>query len=243
MEQKIQIGDKINLIKIEKRLSVDPEKKLVQYNSKVLDEGENGHYYISMPIQEGKLIPFSVGQEFEATFLTKSGLLRSQIIVCGRFKKGELFFMEIELTSSLTKVQRREFFRFSCRIPMEYRVIEEAEREIVEPGDAYYADEVDLNWKNGVILDLSGGGVRFVCGVQEKKYSLLQVRFQIEIAGKPDVIYTYARLLRIQRNENQTGLFDVRLEFWRMDQGTREKIIRYIFEEQRKNRSKQLGLD
>lgn len=243
METKINIGDKLNLIKIDRRLSVDPERDVIQYSSQVLDEGEYNHYFVAMPIHEGKLIPFSVGQECEVTFYSKNGLFQSQAIVCGRYKNGEVFLMEIELQTILKKVQRREYFRFSCRMPMEYRIIEGDEKKIVEPGDAYAIDEGQLEWKNGIILDLSGGGARFVSAFHEEKNSLVQVRFQIVYEDHPDVVYSFARLLRSERNPNKDILYDNRIEFWRMDQGTREKIIRYIFEEQRRNRSKQLGLE
>lgn len=243
METKINIGDKVDLIKIDTRLSVNTEKKPIQYGSQVLDESGENSLYISMPIHEGKLIPMSVGQELEATFYTKGGLFQSKVVVQGRFKKGTLFLMEIKLLTVPKKIQRREYFRFPCRYPLEYRIIEGVEKEVVEPGDAYNTDEWQLEWKNGVMLDLSGGGIRFVSPYLEKKNSLVQVRFSITLDDTVDVIYAFARMLRSEKNPNKQNLFDNRLEFWRMDQGTREKIIRFIFEEQRKNRSKQLGLD
>lgn len=240
-DERINIGDKLDIEVIDTRLSADPDKKPSMYTSQVLDEGEYNSLFVAMPIKEGKLVPLSVDQELNVTFFTKSALLQCKAIVTGRFKKGTIFLMQIELLSALKKVQRREYFRFPCRIPIEYRIIEGVEKTVVEPGDAYNIDEWQMDWKKGVMLDLSGGGVRFVTTTLEKTEALVQVRFDIVIDDKPDVIYSFAHLLRSERNPNNKSLFDTRIEFWRMDQGTREKIIRYIFEEQRRNRSKQLG--
>lgn len=243
MDARINIGDKIDLEKIETRLSVDPDKKPDVYVSQVLDEGTGDSLYVAMPIHEGKIIPLSVGQELNATFFSKSGLLQSKAVVIGRFKKGSLFLMEIQLLTDLKKIQRREFFRFPCRIPLEYRVVSDEEKRQIELNNEYELDEANLEWKNGIMLDLSGGGIRFVSTFSEQKGKILEVRFEITIGEEKDIMYSFAKLLRTERNPNKNTLFDNRVEFWNLRRDEREKIIRFIFDEQRRNRSKQLGND
>ncbi len=243
MDERINIGDKIDIEKIETRLSVDPKRKLQVYGSQVLDEGPNDSMYVTMPIHEGKIIPLSVGQELNVTFFSKSGLLQSRAVVIGRFKKGTLFLMEIELLTPLKKIQRREFFRFPCRIPLQYRLVDESEKNKIELEEEFVLDEENLEWKNGVILDLSGGGVRFVSTFSETKGTVMEVRFEITIGEETEYMYSYGKLLRSEKNPNKNTLFDHRVEFWSLENEMREKIIRFIFEEQRRNRSRQLGND
>lgn len=243
MDERINIGDKFDLEKIEKRLAADPDKKPDVYVSQVLDIGPDDSLYVAMPIHEGKIIPLSVGQEFYATFFSKSGLLQSKVIIIDRFKKGTLFLMEIQLLTALKKIQRREFFRFPCRIPLEYRVIDDFEKNQIELEQEYRIDEDKLEWKNGIILDLSGGGIRFVSANQEEKGAIVQVRFEITNGETTEILYVFAQLLRTERNPNRNTLFDNRIEFWHMNQGIREKIVRFVFYEQRRIRSKQLGND
>lgn len=243
MDERINIGDKIELEKIETKLIADPDKKPVVYISQVLDEGSGDSLYVAMPFQEGKLIPMSVEQELNATFFSKSGLLQSKVVVIGRFKKGSLFLMEIKFLTDLKKIQRRDFFRFPCRIPMEYRVVGGEEKRLVELDEQIELDKESLVWKNGIMLDLSGGGIRFVSAFQEKKGIILEVRFEITCGDEPEMTYSYAKLLRTERNPNKNTLFDNRIEFWKLEGEAREKIIRFIFDEQRRNRSKQLGND
>lgn len=241
MDSRISIGDKLDLEKIETRLSVNPDKGPEIYNSQVLDEGEGDNIMVAMPLREGAVIPLSVGQEFFATFYTQNGLLRCRVRVAGRSKKNALFYLELEQKTSLQKMQRREHFRYECRVQIEYRLLGEEEQQMIESGNAYVGDEEQQTWKSATMLDLSGGGIRFVTSVHEDKANFMEVRFPIVFKGKSEVIYAYARLLRSQRNENNSMIYDHHIKFWLMDQGTREKIIRYIFDEQRKNRAKQLG--
>ncbi len=241
MDKRISIGDKIELVKIESRLSVDPNKAAVKYISQVLDEAPNDRIYAAMPIKGGTLIPLSVGDSFDATFYANSGLHHSKVVVTGRYRKEGFFLMELELKTNLERVQRREFFRLESRKPMKYRIVEGEELEMIRAGNAYFPDEQSLAWKDAVMIDLSGGGIRFVSTFKEEKGSLVEVQFDIEYDEQVEIVYAYAEILRSERNTNNTTIYDQRIMFWKMDNGMREKIIHHIFNEQRKRRSQQLG--
>lgn len=243
MNNKIMIGDKLELEKIETRLSASPDKEPTIYVSQVLDEAEDGDLFVSMPIQAGKVIPLNVGEEFYVSFYTKSGMLRCQAEVMGRYKKDSLFLLKIALVTELQKVQRREYYRLSCHMPIIYRIISDEERKLLEEDVPYDEEEMILDWQTGEILDLSGGGIRFITSAQLPKHTLLQVRFDISSGDEVEVMYVYARLLRAERNQNNSSIYDNRIKFWRMDRVTREKIVRFIFETQRKKRSKEAGMN
>lgn len=241
MDNKISIGDKLELEKIETRLSVDPDKKPEKYNSQILDEAPNGRIYAAMPMRGGTVVPLSVGQRFKGTFYTNTGLQNCEVVVTGRYKKDGFFLVELEQTSALQKVQRREFYRYECRKPIKYRVIDGEELEMIRSGNAFFPEEAGIVWKEAIMLDLSGGGIRFVSAHKEEKGSFVEVQFDIEHNEEIEIVYAYAELLRSERNPNNTSIYDQRIMFWKMDNGMREKIIHYIFYEQRKRRSQQLN--
>lgn len=241
MDERIQIGDKLELKKIEKRLYADAEDKV--YVSQVLDEADNGNLFVSMPIQEGHVVPLGIDQEFIATFYTKAGLLSCKVIVKGRYKKESLFLLEIRLQGALEKIQRREFFRLDCRLEMQYRLVDAEEQKYIEAGQAYNPDELGIEWKKGIMLDLSGGGVRFVSSSKEEKGALMEIRFDMELDGVSEVVYALASVLLSVRNVNNNQIYEQRVQFYRMDQALQERIIHYIFQTQRKNRMKELGLE
>ena len=64
MDKRITIGDKLDLKKIEKRLSVDPDRVVPVYISQVLDEAENGDVLVAMPVSEGKVIPNILNEKY-----------------------------------------------------------------------------------------------------------------------------------------------------------------------------------
>jgi len=244
MDSRISIGDKIELEKIETRLSVDPDKKAEKYNSQVLDEAPNDRMYAAMPVKGGTIIPLSVGQKFNATFYSNGGLQQCEVIVTGRYKREGLFLVELEQTTRLEKVQRREFFRLERRTPIKYRIVEGEELEKIQSGEAYMPDDASFIWKDAVMIDLSGGGVRFVSAHKEEKGSFVEVQFDIQHGEEEvEIVYAYAELLRTERNPNNNSIYDHRIMFWKMNNGTREKIIHFIFSEQRKRRSQKLGLE
>lgn len=243
MDDRILIGNKIDLEKVETEIPADSEKKSKIYVSQVLDEAEDGNCLAAMPIHEGKVIPLNVGEEFFATFYTKNGLLRCKIVITERNKKGSLFLMKIEPVTELQKVQRREYFRLECNRPLEYRVLDGKEKSMLNEGIEYDANAIALEWQKASILDLSGGGIRFVSPQKENKDSYIQVRFQIEEGERQIVVYAYAVILRCEQNQNNRLVYSNRVMFVKMTKSIREKIIRFIFNEQRKRRLKESGLE
>lgn len=237
MDSRIEVGAKLDLEKIENRLSAKDEEKQV-YISQVLDEAENGNILVSMPVKEGNVVPLGTGQKFIATFYTKSGLLRCNVVVTGRFKKGALFLMELAVATDFKKVQRREFFRYSCRMPMEYRLVKEEEKALIDEGKDYEIADMQPEWKNAAILDISGGGLRFVSTNQEPNNALIQVRFSLKIGEEDMMLSPFAILLRCEQNSNNKALYNGHIMFKGIDKKLQETIVRFIFEEQRKKRSK-----
>lgn len=240
MDERIQIGDKLDLKKSEESLYKDSKPKI--YVSQVLDEMENGNMLVSMPIQGGNVIPLAKGEKFTATFYTKAGLLACDVVVTGRYKKDSLFLLEMSCLSGLEKIQRREYFRLECKQEVQYRIIDEEERQYIEEGKAYSPDELNLEWKKGVILDISGGGLRFVSASKEEKETMIEARFEIELEGSMEVVYALGMLLRSAQSQNNHRIYEQRVQFYRMDDAMRERIIRYIFQTQRENHMKGKGL-
>ncbi len=234
MDNRISVGDKIELELLDTRLSANPNKKSEKYVSQVLDEAPNNRIYASMPIRGGNVVPLGVGQTFDATFFAKNGLMSCKLTVTGRYKKANLFLMELEQVTELEKVQRRMYFRLECRKPIKYRLIEGEEEEMIRSGNAYVPDEQNITWKDAVMIDISGGGMFMVSAFRENKETLLEVQFEVEYNNQIEILYVYANLLRSEHNENNNMLFNHRIMFWKLDNGTREKIIQYIFTEQRK---------
>ena len=92
------------------------------------------------------------------------------------------------------------------------------------------------------MLDISGGGMCFVTATQESRNIYVQVKFDILMGDQPLTIYAFANLLRCERSRNNSSIYECHLKFWNINSTTREQIVRFIFEEQRKRRSKESGM-
>ena len=71
----------------------------------------------------------------------------------------------------------------------------------------------------------------------------MEIRFDMTTDETSEVLYVMAKILLSVQNENNNRIFEQRVQYFQMDQSTREQIIHYIFQIQRKNRMKELGLE
>ena len=90
----------------------------------------------------------------------------------------------------------------------------------------------------GVIVDISGGGARFVSRQLFRESSMILMRFELPILDTEKSFLLVGRVIYSSEIVNRANEFENRVKFELIDSVTREKIIRYIFNEERKNRKK-----
>ena len=236
MASVINVGDKIELTKLNRTKMNESQQEQQKYISKVLEKDTDYEMKISMPIQGGKIIPLSVGESFMACFYAKLGAMyECKISITDRYKEGNLFILEIEVVSQLKKVQRRNFYRYSCMLAMQYIVLPENEDEvdmIEEPGS-----EV---WKQAVAMDVSGGGVRIASKVKEEEGTFIELKLPLVNGKERTVLYTKAKILKVLPS-SQSGVYELRVEFIDILEADMEEIVKYIFDMERKKRQIEKG--
>jgi c-di-GMP-binding flagellar brake protein YcgR len=235
----IAIGNKIELVKLEQIIRNDPVKQV--YVSKIYDELPGDKLQIAMPIYEGKIVPLALNDKYSACFYTAKGLLQCNVIVTARYKSGNLFFLEILMLGELAKVQRREFYRYRCSLNAKIRVVSDEEYETGVPEDTSVPED-SLDWFDAKILDISGGGVKLLQRNDLEKNEVVKLKFVVSILDEVLFFNLFARILVSTEYKNKAGLFEQRLEFMKISQENRDKIIRFIFENERMARAKEMGL-
>lgn len=235
----IIIGNKIELVKLDQIIRNDKNKKV--YVSRIYDILPKNTLQIAMPIFEGKLVPLSVNDKYSACFYTDKGLLQCNAIVTSRYKDGNLFFLEILLLGELSKVQRREFYRYNCVMDAKIRVVSDDEYETGRP-DNISIPEDDLDWQPAKISDISGGGVKLFQRVYLERNEVVKIKFRVIIIDEVINFNLFARILGSTSVQGRSDLFEQRLEFMKISQDERDKIIRFIFESERMARAKEAGL-
>ncbi len=94
-----------------------------------------------------------------------------------------------------------------------------------------------LPLKQSVIVDISGGGLRFLSNHQYEPGSLIYINYCLLIKDKVKEYNLVGKVLAIKPSENRKGVYEHRVQYLNIGNEEREEIIRYIFEEERKHRS------
>lgn len=235
----VKPGEKVELQTVERSIlgSVSDKKA---YTTKVYDIISDEQLEILMPMEKTKLILLPVDGEYDVCFYTKHGLYQCYVRIVDRYKSDNTFILLCEPTSNLRKYQRREYYRFSCILNMNSRELVEEEIEAVENNEFYFQPGLPL--QKSVIVDISGGGIRFVSNYRYEKDTIIYLTYKLMIHGKEKEYEIAGKILSSKPIENRSGEFEHRLQYLNMDNSEREEIIRYIFEEERKNRQRKNGM-
>lgn len=249
----ISIGDKINLITIWNKQRENKPRKL--YVSQVLDFDGDYKVKIAMPIEKGKLIPLEVGTKYEVCFYTKKGLYSCKAIVIERYRDENLFVLMIQLLSDLKKYQRRQYYRLDCMIDFRFHLISEEEMiyrkqlknnifvSEEEKIDCITAlEELEVDWIEGIIIDISGGGIRFNSELKTEKGNSILLEFVLSSEEECNFYELEAQVVFSEQIKNKNNLYETRTEFKEISNVEREEIIRFIFEEDRKHRKREKGI-
>ena len=211
------------------------------YKSQIFEILENGELEIIMPIEGGKVILLPLGLRYEFVFYTEAGLYKCIGPIKERYKTENRYMLRVELNTALDKVQRREYYRMDCILDTTYFCITQQQAQMDKAEDIL-EDLRDTDFyikqKKGIIVDISGGGVRFVTEEKHENntYVLLIVNLVTEKGNKQ--YYLPGHLLRSIRLDTKEIKYETRIEFIFKDVKVREEIIRYIFAEERKARKK-----
>lgn len=123
--------------------------------------------------------------------------------------------IRVEFPKKLIKEQRRQFFR----MPVNLMVLLKKEN--------------DENFKQGVSIDLSGGGFCLISRGLFEKDDIVIMNFDLTNGTKIEEIKGIIKW-RVNKSENQ---YEYGVEFFNIDNKLREQLISYLFELQR-NRKK-----
>lgn len=182
---------------------------------------------LAAPIFEGNIYPVRLGWFFNAYFMYEEGLYRFRGRVNGRGSSEGIAHIRIVLTEEITKVQRRQFFRFECSVPIGYRIM-----------DTLDDSPCSKEYIPAVTRDISGGGM----AIKHKEQVRLNVlvECELELAGVGRVNFQGRVVRAVKRLEDLTYAYEMGVLYRKIDNRSREAIIRYIFKEQRKLREKGL---
>lgn len=233
-------GDKIELQAVERLREEGMEEDRKIYYSQVYDILSSDRMEIIMPVEKTKLILLPVDSVYDIILYATGSLYQCFARIVDRYKSNNMYILVLELTSNLRKHQRREFYRFSCALDMCARPLIEEEMKAIEQKEKIYLTP-GLPLKHSVIVDISGGGLRFIADHEYEKDSLIYCNYQLLLNGSNKEYSLVGKILSVKPIENKKGVYEHRVQYIDIEVEKREEIIRYIFQEERKNRKKESG--
>ena len=237
----LSIGDKVELTKVQAAQSDASIRKKV-YVSQIYEVVDDTRVKVGMPIENGHIVAISPNTRLDACFYTAKGLYHGRVVVVDRMREQNIYVMVIEFQYELKKFQRRQYYRLNCTMDLLHRLMEEKEQEAFVSNGIVPEVENIQGFCNGVALDFSGGGVRFISQERYNKEDLLVVRLKISYDDQYKIYSVIGRVISSVPSKNGKGNIENRIEFVDLNSKIREEIIRYIFQEERKQRQKSLDV-
>ena len=221
----IKVGDRLEI----KFMREGEAPKI--YLSQVYDFVSDGAIIVHTPISYGKYVPMSRSQACSLLFFLEEGMLSFEAVVIEMLKDQDFNLVKLKFTSEGVRMQRREFYRFECTLPLRFSVIQD-NPDILRDSDPVVQSPPSLE---GIIKDIGGGGVRFVSNVEveggsQLKCLLLVDREYIVVVGKVLHKFSFPR---------SPYKFQYRVIFVGILPDEKEKIVQYVFNQQRKLLSRQ----
>ena len=127
LEQYIELGQRIEIQPVSRHIKEEDPMNVKRYSSKVYDIVSDEKIEILMPFEQSKLVLLPVGEAYTLFFYTRQGLYECTTRIVDRYKSNNAYILVMELTTNLKKYQRREFYRFSCAIGVDTRIVTDEE--------------------------------------------------------------------------------------------------------------------
>ncbi len=232
-------GNKVELRSLGRLNSAHSDEKVKVYNSMIHNILSEDTMEITMPMEQTKLILLPVDSEFDLVLYGTGSLYQCCARIIDRYKSNNVYLLVVELTSNLRRYQRREYYRFSCALEMCARTLEEEEVQAIEQR-ALYELTPGLPLKQSVIVDISGGGLRFMSSQRYETGSLIYCCYHLYRKEERKKYEVIGKVLGNRELEDRRGTFEHRVQYYNIDDNTREEIIKYIFDEERKHRRKEV---
>ena len=226
-------GDKVELSSVDHLFAAEGET-VKKYSTRVYTVLSDDKLEIMMPMEQAKLILLPVDGEYDLCFYTSQGLYQCYARIYDRYKSNNVYVLALELTSNLRKHQRREYYRFSCVLDMRSRELKKEEVDSLNTINPIIVPGLPL--RRSLICDISGGGMRFITDVQYEENAYIYCSFPLTLESGVKDYEIIAKVLTVKEVANRPGEFEHRVQYEHLDRDTREEIIKFIFDEERKLR-------
>ena len=228
-----KIGNKVEIVRSSAvHNGIVDDKKNPVLVSQIYEITDSDHLQLEMPFRGTEIVLLDIGIRYNICIYTSHGLFKCMVQVTDRFKTENRY-----IKSAFKRVQRREYFRLEKLFEVKYRRLMDYETDKSSTEEILNFEEIGTEYKSAVAVDLSGGGARLIMNERFTLKDTLMLRFKI--APESDDINFAATVVSSTPMKMDSTQYENRVKFIKLRESQREKLIRYIFEEERKMRFKE----
>ena len=140
----ISPGNRVELKATGKIWMDDDSRTKHIYMSKIMDVTSDDRIEVLMPFERGKIVLLPVDGEYSLCFYSTKGLFQCFAKIVDRYRSDNMYILVLDLTSELSKLQRREYYRFSCALELKSRLCSKEEQEAFEKNRKYLTITIEL---------------------------------------------------------------------------------------------------
>lgn len=209
------MGD--NKLQLDQRIEINVETGPYQgtYHSNIA-QIEDSCIKIISPFNRGEIVPLRIGLPLTIYYTGSYAAYCFETEIISREKNNEPLLV-INPPENIQRIQRRDYFRMDAKEKVKYRLL-----------------GTDNEYKETNTVDISGGGLAIAVDEEIKEESLLELYLDL-----PDLKTTKLKG-KVMNRFSLTDGQAVGLLFVDIDDSTRDKIIQWLFDYQRKLRRKGL---
>jgi c-di-GMP-binding flagellar brake protein YcgR len=204
-------------LEVNNRLDVLYEEKI--YKCQVQDLEEN-FFNVNIPVSEGEYLTVPRGIDLEfMSFCDDGDVYKFKSTIISRSQENNISMYVMANPFEIQKIQRRDYVRVKVAQIINYIT-----------GDYSLEDIDELRLNNAILLDLSGGGMRVKVKEQINKGD--KIISQLKYGTQE--LFVKGTVVRVEATEDKKWIYGV--VFDEIDERTRDRIIRMVFDIMRKQR-------
>ena len=186
-----------------------------KYYKSTVQDVKDDEFIINMPVEDGVYLTLKSRDKIVIDYFAKDGFYYEfEAEVISRLIENNMPMYKISKPGKAIKIQRRNFVRVSLA---EYALYKKD-------------DKKECQWHEGLLLDLSGGGLK----LKEKEKIGLGEKIVIKISCENQSYDILGKIVRCDKS--QDGEYICGVEFKEIDERKRDKIVQKVFSVMRKQR-------
>lgn len=200
------------------------------YSARILRINDDDTIDFSIPEFLGEKVELIRNTRYSFLFISDQAMKTAHGVFIQRIRVDNVPMAKVKLVSAINKIQRRDYYRVGCRIDLDFQIVRLPATTFQMPDymNAVTSRLDEDSWKSGLIVDISGGGMRFVSEYAIMDLPFLAAKFKLKVNGVIKDIDICGKVL--SRNPIPRSLFcTYRVKFEPEHSIVQNDILAYVY--------------